>query len=137
MPHALESMLDKRDRLFKFARKLAGIAFLQVERNDFGIELQDNQVMADLVVKVLGEAPPFLLVGFPKLNRELLGPPLSLADALAKLVPLRHGVLRIAGQQTELIQRSPSGEGLYPFRVRFGREKERKTALQVEADGQS
>src|SRR5580698_7918948 len=70
--NALQGVIDEGNRFPQFSRQAANLALLQVEFNDLGVELEHDEVVADLVVKILGQLAPLLFVGVTHFDQQIL-----------------------------------------------------------------
>ena len=94
---SLQSVFDQRNRLPQLTAELVDGAFLQIEGHDLGVKLQNNKVVADLVVKVLGQPASLLLVCVAQFGRNDLRTVFRQCSSLLQSLPLGGSMFGVAG----------------------------------------
>src|SRR5579872_2672277 len=132
MPDALQRMVYQGDELLQFPLKLPNLPFLDIEGNHLSVEFEHNQVMPDLVVEILREAPSLLFVGISQFDRKALRSTFREVDPLFHRVGFGRCFLSITCLQKESVERCPSQESSPPVQFSsIGESQKGKAALDV------
>src|SRR5579863_5002082 len=97
-------MPDERNGFLKLASNLCQVALLQVSRDDLGVQFQDDEVMADFVVKIACQTALLALIGVPEFDRELLVSALRGVDMIAQYLQFRGILPGVSGKEEILVQ---------------------------------